>query len=277
AESGMSASKAHRYLISLLRAGLAEQDPVSGRYDLGPMSLRVGLAALNRRVAVKYATQALIELNQSEDLTVALTVWGEHGPTVVAWYDSVQILICNITVGSSLPLLRSASGQVYLAYLPSATTRSLVERELGMIATYLPQAGVRNKHDVAELVQRVRKNRVGSTHEDFVPGLSAIAAPIFRHGGQLVASILVVGYSGSIHATGPRAISDRILRVADAVSAQLGFDPTQSGASFVERLERGEYASVAGEPGPLADSALVSASIEPAPAAKKRSRKTLVQ
>ncbi len=124
AASGMSASKAHRYLISLLRAGLAEQDPVSGRYDLGPMSLRVGLAALNRRVAVKYATQALIELNQSEDLTVALTVWGEHGPTVVAWYDSVQILICNITVGSSLPLLRSASGQVYLAYLPSATTRN---------------------------------------------------------------------------------------------------------------------------------------------------------
>ncbi|MDB5798265.1 MAG: putative TRANSCRIPTIONal IclR family [Paucimonas sp.] len=273
AASGMSASKAHRYLISLLRAGLAEQDPVSGRYDLGPMSLRVGLASLNRRMAVQYATRALIELNQAEDLTVALTVWGEHGATVVAWYDSVQVLICNITVGSTLPLLRSASGQVYLAYLPSATTRSLVERELALIGTYIPHAAVKTKHDVSALIQRVRKDRVGMTHEDFVPGLSAIAAPIFRHGGQLVASILVVGYSGQVHATGPRAIRDSILRVADSVSASLGFDATQLDSPFVERLERGDYAATederkrAAKPVPEQDRAEAAA---PAP---KRRRK----
>jgi DNA-binding IclR family transcriptional regulator len=247
AAAGMSSSKAHRYLISLLRAGLAEQDPATGRYDLGAMSLRIGLAALNRRKVVQYATQAIIELNQAEDLTVALTIWGTQGPTIVGWYDSSQILICNLSVGAVLPLLRSAAGQVFLAYLPRMTTRSMVERDLNMIATYLPYGPIRTKNDVEELIQRVRKARVGMTNEDLVPGLSAFAAPIFDHQGCIAASISLIGPSGLVHAPGSSSAAGKLLRVADAVSVRLGHDAMRPGSSFVERLESGEYVD-GGEP-----------------------------
>src|SRR5712672_3565887 len=35
--TGMPTAKAHRYIVSLIRAGLVERDPNSGHYDLGPL------------------------------------------------------------------------------------------------------------------------------------------------------------------------------------------------------------------------------------------------
>lgn len=236
AAAGMPASKAHRYLTSLINAGLAEQDPVSGRYDLGAMSLRIGLAVLSRRNVVRYATQALIEFNQTDDATAALVVWGERGPTVVAWYDSSQPVLCNLGIGSILQLLRSATGRVFLAYLPRSTTRTMVEKELGVIAAYLPREPIRTKDDVDQLIRHVRAARVGLTHEELVPGLSAVAAPVFDHQGRIVAAILHVGFSGQIHSRAHPA-RQRLLEVADSLSIKLGFDPSIPNLTLVEVLE----------------------------------------
>src|SRR5438045_3373962 len=62
--AGMSAAKAHRYLVSFQRLQLVTQDDASTRYDLGPAALKLGLSSLSRLDAVKLARQraaALIE------------------------------------------------------------------------------------------------------------------------------------------------------------------------------------------------------------------------
>ena len=64
AAAGMSAAKAHRYLVSFQRLGLVMQDPVSTRYDLGPAALRLGLASLARIDAVKLARERVADLLQ---------------------------------------------------------------------------------------------------------------------------------------------------------------------------------------------------------------------
>ena len=46
AAAGMSPAKAHPYLVSFGKLGLVEQDPLTGRYKLGPFALRLGLTAL---------------------------------------------------------------------------------------------------------------------------------------------------------------------------------------------------------------------------------------
>ena len=45
AAAEMPPSKAHRYLVSLIRTGLIEQDPLTSRYKLGPFALDIGLVA----------------------------------------------------------------------------------------------------------------------------------------------------------------------------------------------------------------------------------------
>ena len=251
--AGMSASKAHRYLISLQRAGLAEQDPATGRYDLGAASLRIGLAALNRVKVVQYATQGLIEFNQEEDLTVALSIWGDNGPTIVGWYDSTQLVICNLHIGSVLPLLRSASGQLFLAYLPADTTRSMVEKELDVIVNYLPQTAIRTRNDVDGLIQRIRKQRIGMTQEDLVPRLSAYAAPVFDHLGRIAATVSLIAPTGMVHGVSSERICEKLLALADRLSVKLGREPSALTSSYIEMLERGDYSETASEEGAVAD------------------------
>src|SRR5437762_330692 len=46
-QAGMSAGKAHPYLVSFAKVGFVVQD-AAGRYELGPLALQLGLAKLQR-------------------------------------------------------------------------------------------------------------------------------------------------------------------------------------------------------------------------------------
>ena len=72
AAAGMSAAKAHRYLVSFQRLGLVVQDTSNTRYELGPATLRLGLATLSRLDAVKMARERLPALMESIGHTLAL-------------------------------------------------------------------------------------------------------------------------------------------------------------------------------------------------------------
>ena len=84
----MPRAKAHRYLVSLERRGYVEQDPASARYRLGPQALHTGLAALAEVDFVKVAAGCLEDLSAAIGQTVFLSVWGQHGPTIVQWRDA---------------------------------------------------------------------------------------------------------------------------------------------------------------------------------------------
>src|SRR6476469_5728690 len=57
--AGMSAAKAHPYMVSFMRLGLVEQDRASGRYELGPLALQMGLACMSRLSPVRIGTEAI--------------------------------------------------------------------------------------------------------------------------------------------------------------------------------------------------------------------------
>jgi DNA-binding IclR family transcriptional regulator len=235
AAAKVTPSKAHRYLSSLITAGLVEPDPTRGMYDLGPMSLHLGLAALSRRKAIQYATQALLDFSRNADVTAALAIWGERGPTIIGWHDSSIPILCNIGIGSILDLLRTATGRVFLAYQPRAITRRLVDKELGLIAAYSPQEKTRSWSDVEELIAEVRTAGVGLTHGELIPGSSAAAAPIFDHQGRIVAAIIQIGLTNQIHSRALPA-SQQLLEVTSDVSRRLGF----SGTPLVEQSTHSE-------------------------------------
>src|SRR3954463_4517052 len=94
--ANMSAAKAHRYLVSFQRLGLVVQDSASTRYDLGPAALKLGLASLSRLDAVKLARPRVAALVTEIAQTMALAVWGNHGPTIVHWEASPQTVTVNL-------------------------------------------------------------------------------------------------------------------------------------------------------------------------------------
>src|SRR5262245_13606967 len=86
----MSPGKLHRYLASFLATGLACQDPETRKYQLGPMALQIGLAALNSYQPLRDAVALQHKLRDHLDETMVLSVWGTQGPPTNNVDESIE-------------------------------------------------------------------------------------------------------------------------------------------------------------------------------------------
>ncbi len=226
--TGLARAKVHRYLTSLRNAGLVSQNISTAHYQIGSAAVEIGLAGLRRISPVAEVCDALLALRDLINQTVTVAVWGENGPVIVAMQESDHLLTMNVRIGSRLPILSTAIGRTFLAHLPDAVTRSLVEAErrdarLGKVA--LPSV-----QEIENLIREINSRRLSRAPSALLPGVDAIAAPVFDYRNNVVAVLCVVaradakitGWEG----TAVRALTD----MAAQLSARLGFvnDPDRS-------------------------------------------------
>ncbi|MCX7560595.1 IclR family transcriptional regulator [Sulfitobacter sp. F26204] len=175
--AGLQSAKAHRYMTSLVAAGLASQNKESGLYSLGHMALRLGVAAIGGNDLIRRATTALCELCIEHQTSGHLAVWGEGGPVLVRNEHGGPPIILTVGLGATMPLLRSASGRVFLAYLPRKATEALIEQEMRSLD--LSDASVN------EICTQTRKQGYGETIGGLIPGLNAVAFPVSGIDGNI--------------------------------------------------------------------------------------------
>ncbi len=218
AAAQMPPAKAHRYLVSLSRMGLVEQQEETGLYDLGGFALDLGLSALARLEPVTASATALAELREEIGQTVAVAVWANHGPTIVRWLGADTPVSASLRTGSVMPLTRSATGQAFLAFLPQETTAAWIKRELLEHA----RQGVAptSREEVDALSAQIRRRGFART-SDFIPGISGIAAPVFDHSGSMALALVALGYAKPFDAAGERIIA-AVMSKAQSLSRRLG-------------------------------------------------------
>jgi DNA-binding IclR family transcriptional regulator len=124
----------------------------------------------------------------------------------------------RIRVGTTLPLLGSAVGHAFLAYLPRDVTEPILHSEL--------ESGL-SQPTSAEAVERViaevRSTGVANTRGIFVQGSAALAAPVFDADGQ---PVLVMGLIAQNVDLPEAAVPDaqaELLAATQAATSQLGF------------------------------------------------------
>lgn len=220
--TGMPPSKAHKYLASFVRTGLVEQPNANGRYALGPLAVECGFAALRRIEVVEVAQETLDRLRDDLDLTASLTIWGNHGPTIVRGARNRQPVALVVQLGLVLPLLTSSNGRIFAAYLSRRLTQDMIRRELGGRASAAAQAGLRSAADVARMLETVRRRGYAVADQTVQPGVVGVSVPVFDHSGALVASLTLVGAAGAVR-TGAHSREMRaLLAAAAALSRRLG-------------------------------------------------------
>nr|WP_232256455.1 IclR family transcriptional regulator [Caballeronia glathei] len=215
--AGMSPAKAHRYLVSFQRLGLASQDPVSGRYELGGFALQMGLARLARVDGVKLARIALTELRDRLDQTVGIAVWGNQGPTVVHWMESSYPAKASLKLGDVMPLLSSATGLLFAAYLPRSKTDAMLQRELA--ATRQSMA------DIEPLLAEVREHGAARVEGMLLPTIHAFCTPVFDSNGELALGLIALGHEGAFDTRWGGEIDTELRECAGNLSYQLGYKP----------------------------------------------------
>jgi DNA-binding IclR family transcriptional regulator len=191
----MSPSNVHRYMATFIQAGLVKQEGKSGRYDLGLGALELGLAAIARHDFVNSAADGLSQLTADTGMTALLSVWGNDGATVVRWERGASPTVTSIGLGTTLPLLRSATGRVFLAWGPAAAIATAREAELRRAArqpSLIPDFEA-TKSGLNHLVTAVRAQGFAAVDGRYIPGLVAAAAPILDWQGEAQAVITLVG------------------------------------------------------------------------------------
>jgi DNA-binding IclR family transcriptional regulator len=175
------------------------------------------LEAMRRVDEVGIATRYLEELRARTRHSALLAAWAAHGPTVIRWLDGACPIPVRIRAGTALPLLQSAVGHAFLAYLDRDVTEPIVHGEL--------ESGVSEAAslpEVEQIIAQVRSVGVAYTRGLFVHGSTALAAPVFTADGQLVLVMGVVGQSVDLPDSSVPDVQHELLAATRAASAELG-------------------------------------------------------
>jgi DNA-binding IclR family transcriptional regulator len=208
AETGIAPAQVHAYLSSLKRVDLVVQNAANGRYSLGPLALRLGLAFRDGTPAMRAASETLGILEARTGQLSALVIWNSAGPTVFEVRAGREQLNVNIRPGTVFPVTGSAAGAVFAAFLPEAVTGPMIaaERERGSAAGSW-------RMPVEEFDAKILDARtcgfVAMAGEP-IAGVNSIAMPVLDAAGGLIACILMLGSEDSMDLTCGGALYDDV-------------------------------------------------------------------
>lgn len=229
ASAGMPASKVHRYLVSMIRSGLVEQDRASSRYDLGPLALNIGLVATDRLDRIQAGLSAIADLRDAINEATALAAWSENGPIVVRWERPQRPIAVSVVTGTALSLITTAVGRTFAAYLPPVESAPLIEKELQGAA--LPRE-LRSRAAVARLLDETRTSGVSIVERHhLVPGVVSVAAPVFDAAGEITLAIGVVGIQGMLDMRREGPVVAALKSAAQRLSSRLGHRGAEASAA----------------------------------------------
>lgn len=221
-DAGMPAAKAHPYLVSFAKLGLVERDVPTGRYELGSFALELGLVRMHRLEPVRVASSVTAELAQRTDQSVALAVWGTHGPTVIRVDESSYPFHVNLRPGTVMSLVQTATGRVFAAYLPPKLTEGLIRAEHERSTTQ-PHGQRATSKEFDATLAAIRERGLARATGNPIPGINAFSAPVFDHTRNLVAVITLLGPAGAFDASWKSSLARELVAACNLVSLQLGF------------------------------------------------------
>src|SRR6266568_8149103 len=233
---GLSKSTTLRLLLALERNGLVRRDGQGG-FLPGEVFVRFAWRGGAEAGLAEVAQPFLSRLGKGTRETINLGVGCGGMVEQIAQVDSTYMTGGTDWVGLSVPLHCSALGKVLLAHGAARPSPGRLERRTDKTIT---------SHAVLEAdLAGVRSRGYAVTDEELEPGLIAVAAPVYRYDGAVVAAISVSGPTSRLARDRVTAAAGRCVQEAAALSAVLGYRPQEARTAPVTQ----EYADAAGAGG----------------------------
>ena len=229
AEAGMAPAKAHPYLVSFGKLGLIEQDAATGHYGLGPLAMQLGLMSLQQLDPVALATEAIEALAAETGHTVAIAVWGGRGATIVRVARPASAVYVSMRHGTVMSLRGTASGLLFAAHLPRERVLAVLRAEArdgaGTVSSDIAAPGGRPALDgeLAATLAQVRREGMARAKDILLPGISALAAPVFDGRGSLLLALTAIGPTAVFDSRAQSPLARTLRAAAAALSKRLGY------------------------------------------------------
>lgn len=186
----MHPAKVHRYMVSLIRKGYAQQLK-DGRYSLGEQARAFGMNALKRTDMLELSQRYILDIQQHLNCSIHVSKWFGNAAIVVQSLESNHIFNIITRVGSHMPLLKSATGRLHACLQPEHIIQPLLEKEWA--TTTKPDQYPANWTEFLQLKEKVLAQGFACVTGDMMPGINAISIPVFNFTRQLDHVITCIG------------------------------------------------------------------------------------
>jgi DNA-binding IclR family transcriptional regulator len=220
--SGLAKSTTSRILHALERNGLLRRD-TNGGFLPGEVFVRYALRGNSESDLVGVAYPYLERLSELCGETINLGVTRHGMVAQIAQVDSRFVLGGTNWLGRSEPLHCTALGKVLLAYGAADVPSGRLERLTPRTVTARPALEIE--------LSKIRRRGFAVASEELESGLVAVAAPVRRDEGVVVAALSVSGPATRFNATRVSDVGAQCVAEANALSMELGYKMKRKGAA----------------------------------------------
>jgi DNA-binding IclR family transcriptional regulator len=182
-------------LLNLLRPLVAEGYLIhsSGVYRLGPSIFRLAASVMSAWNFPKLIRPFMEELVERTSESALLSVLNREAEvlTYVEIVDSPHPVRYQIPVGTTRPIYASTAGRLLLAY----TEKPWRDQYVNTVAFKLKTATPITRASLTRELDKIRSEGLSWSIDGFLPGLAAVAAPVFDGDGRCIASLNIAGPS----------------------------------------------------------------------------------
>jgi flavin reductase (DIM6/NTAB) family NADH-FMN oxidoreductase RutF/DNA-binding IclR family transcriptional regulator len=183
------------YVGEVLAIDRAERKPLvfgNGQYLLADRHDLADSALSSDRkqaqlTAMRLGARAIERLVSKFDETMALAVWGTHGPTITHWEPASAPVSEALPVGLTLPVTSTATGLAFAAHLPAEAVAQ----------TVWPDQAATSEDDWNRRLEEVRRRGLArqglETFHRSETLINALSAPVLDASGQAVLALTAVG------------------------------------------------------------------------------------
>ena len=230
-------STAHGILATLARHRFVDRDPETRRYRLGPALAALGRAAVDRQDLGALARPHLIRLRRLSGETATLHLRDGSGSVILASEESANQLKVVAPPGYRLPPDAGAVAKVLRAFGPGEAGRP------ARLPAYTPRS-IRDPARYRQELLRVRRAGVAFDDMEYLSGVRAVSAPVFRgtpgRDAEAIGALSIVGVGARLSPAALRRLAGPLRDAAQALSAALATDAAGSPPRPVRKGFRGE-------------------------------------
>jgi DNA-binding IclR family transcriptional regulator len=204
-------------LRTIVAQGFLTLDATTRNYKLGSAVLTLAQRYLAGLDLVNLGHASVRQVSKDTGEATALVVRAGDEILIVAKDNGPKPIKRSMQVGERGPLSLSAAGRVFLAYMTPGERRQVLARaqiDVGMSPD--------RQTDLEEHLAAVRQGGIAYSREELLPGIVAMALPVFDAASNVAGSLSVSAPVARFSEAAEAAIARSLRTQADALSTALG-------------------------------------------------------